>query len=175
MGAPGRRVQSDWQGTRITKTFDTGEGTVNGNQMKYLSYKEAWGRINIGIEAGFYFEAVTICESIISDRLYSYVKGVDPDSSIRARTAFSELIKKWRQLATLLPSDPEHGDLGFAVDAWRKVRNEVVHGLVKSEPGTPTEDVGTFLERAEKAAKDGKALARKVDDWHKGELRRARM
>lgn len=45
------------------------------NDLKYLSYKEAWSRITKGLENGSYLEVVTICESIIADRLWSYVSG----------------------------------------------------------------------------------------------------
>jgi len=146
---------------------------MTGNQAKYLSYAEAWRRINAAIAGQFYFEAVTLSESIISDRLLSYVSGVDPNSKLKTKTAFAQVIAEWRRLAGTLPSDPNYGDLGAAVDAWRIERNKVVHGLVKSKPGTPTQNVSGFLNEAKKTADAGKRLARKVSDWHKSELRRA--
>jgi len=146
---------------------------MNGNTAKYLSYRAAWKRINAAIESGFYFEAVTISESIICDRLLSFVLGVDPNCGVGATTSFAELIKKWRKLAHPLPADSQYGDLGAAVDAWRKDRNAIVHGLVKSNPGQPTESVSAFLIRAEDTAKRGKTLARRVSDWHKSALRSA--
>ena len=66
-----------------------------------------------------------------------------------------------------------YGDLGAAVDEWRKERNAIVHGIVKSNPGEPTQNIQSFLARAERAANEGKSLARAVSDWHQGELRRA--
>jgi len=147
---------------------------MTGNQAKYLSYREAWERINAAIESKFYFEAVSIAESILSDRLLSFIAGVDPNSKVNTRTSFAQLIEAWRRLAGSLPSHPPYEDIGEAVNEWRKDRNSVVHGLVKSYPGTPTEDFGSFLQRAEKTAKEGKSLARKVSGWHKEELRRAR-
>jgi len=147
---------------------------MTGNQAKYLSYREAWQRINAAIEAEFYFEAVTISESILSDRLLSYVIGIDPNSRIKTSTNFAELIRAWRKLAGSLPAEPSYQDLGEAVDEWRKDRNAIVHGLVKSDPGTPTENVGSFLQRAKKTAEDGKRLARMVSDWHKKKLSESR-
>ena len=146
---------------------------MTGNQAKYLSYAEAWRRINAAITNQFYFEAVTISESIISDRLLSYVSGVGPSSRLKTTTPFAHVIAEWRRLAGTLPSDPKHGDLGVAVDAWRIDRNKIVHGLVKSTPGTPTPNVNVFLNDAKRTAEEGKRLARKVSDWHKSELRRA--
>src|ERR1039458_436299 len=85
-----------------------------------------------------YFEVVTICESIISDRIFSYVKGFNPASKANIKTPFERLISEWRTLAQ--GNLPQHGtsDLGQAVNSWRIERNDVVHGLAKSLPGEPT-------------------------------------
>lgn len=138
------------------------------NKKKYLSYREAWERIEAALAGGQYFEAVTICESIISDRLLSYVLGVDPDSRLTPKSPFGETIKKWRQLV-----DAEDRELVAEVDRWREDRNRVVHGLVKTAPGRPTEDVADFIERARLAAETGKRLAREVSNWHRKQLRKA--
>jgi hypothetical protein len=140
------------------------------NRAKYLSYAEAWRRIKEAMDGGFYFEVVTLCESILSDRLLSYVQGVHPSSKITVKTPFAKLIKEWRALAAR--KLPQHGerDLGAAVDDWRIERNTVVHGLTKSAPGAPTAAVLPFLQRAEQTAKDGVSLARAVSNWHKLQL-----
>jgi len=138
------------------------------NTNKHISYKEAWERIDSAIKQKFYFEAVTICESIISDRLISYLQGVDESSEDRSRHPFAKLIKDWQRLGqTEIPNR-----LSEDVDNWRYERNMVVHNLVKSAPGAPTEDLQSFLQRAEKAAKDGARLARKVSNWHRQQLRK---
>ncbi|TAJ79068.1 MAG: hypothetical protein EPO42_06820 [Gallionellaceae bacterium] len=141
------------------------------NTAKYLSYAEAWRRIKDATSQGFYFEVVTLCESIISDRLLSYVRGADSTNKATVLTPFSTLIAQWRKLAS--GKLPVHGnsDLGAAVDAWRLERNAIIHGLTKSEPGTPTAQVQPFIARAEQAAKTGAALARAVSSWHRRQLR----
>ncbi len=67
------------------------------NTAKYLSYEEAWRRIDSAKAGGFFFEVVTICESIISDRLLSFVKGVSQANDIGTHTQFSRLISLWRE------------------------------------------------------------------------------
>ncbi len=145
-----------------------------GNKAKYLSYSEAWRRIERAVAAGFYFEAVTLQESIIADRLLSFVKGVEPACKVQVSTNFGELIGHWRRLAGALPEDDAGTDLGSRVEAWRSQRNEVVHGLVKSSPGEPTQPVGAFIERCQATAVGGRRLAREVLLWHKHQLRSAR-
>ncbi len=141
------------------------------NTAKYLSYREAWRRIKVASSQGFYFEVVSLCESIISDRLLSYVRGTDPTNKATVHTNFSTLIAQWRKLAS--GSLPTYGnsDLGAAVDAWRGERNTIIHGLTKSEPGTQTMPVQSFIDRAKQAAQTGEALARAVSSWHKKQLR----
>jgi len=63
---------------------------------------------------------------------------------------------------------------GVEVDAWREQRNRVIHGLVKSSPGTSPEEVGAFTERSREAAEKGKILARAVQNWHQKKLRASR-
>jgi len=140
------------------------------NTAKYLSYAEAWRRIKAATAQGFHFEVVTLCESIISDRLLSYVRGFNPSSKANVRTQFASLISEWRKLA--VRDLPPYGasDLGAAVNTWREERNAVVHSLTKSEPGTPTSQLQSFITRAEQAAKAGEGLARAVSNWHKRRL-----
>ncbi|MFH1314722.1 MAG: hypothetical protein ABIJ00_16070 [Candidatus Eisenbacteria bacterium] len=143
------------------------------NPEKYLSYKAAWERIDSALGDGYWLEAITLCESIMADRLLSYVKGVDPEARLYLRTSFGKLIERWRASAgdSLLQAK---GDLGGQVDGWREQRNEAVHGFVKSEPGTPTPPVDEFLILVKETAEKGRELARRVSDWHMAELRRAK-
>ena len=144
------------------------------NRSKYLSYTKAWKRINDSMEAGFHLEAITIEESIISDRLLSYVLGVAPSSKVHGKSGLSELITHWRKHAgpSLMKSDGS--DLGKSTDAWRTKRNTAVHGLVKSSPGTPTMQPNDFFELARQTAEEGKILAREIQNWHKKILRNSK-
>jgi hypothetical protein len=143
-----------------------------GNTRKYASYAHAWKRIAAGLKSGHYFEVVTLCESIIADRLLSFLLGVDPGCKLAVHDGLAKLVSKWRNSGTKLPHYKGE-DLGVAVERWRKERNAVVHGLTKSMPGSPTLDLDLFLERAEAAASEGARLARAVSKWHKQELKRA--
>jgi hypothetical protein len=144
------------------------------NTEKFLSYAKAWEQINAAIDAGFNLEAITIQESIISDRLLSYVRGVDPSSKIHDRSGFGELITRWRKLAGASLIKPDGSDLGKITDEWRKKRNKAVHGLVKSTPGTSTMAPDDFFDLARKAAEEGKTLASEIQNWHKKTLKKAK-
>ena len=144
--------------------------TPKGNAPKHLSYKEAWSRIKKAQEQGFYLEAVTLQESIITDRLISYLVGVgavERAVELHKYPSFAQLLKKWK-VQNPNPIDiQDYKDLQAEVDKWRVQRNNVVHGMVKSHPGTATDKVLDFLEEAKSTAERGKTLARAVSDWVK--------
>lgn len=144
---------------------------MSGNTAKYLSYTAAWQRIRAATDAGFYLEVVTLCESMISDRLLSYAHAMAPERSVGMKTRLRQLIGLWRKHAGTLPMHRDV-DLGEAVDRWRDSRNKLIHSMVKSEPGGPTENVASFLDRAKTAAEDGAVLARAVLKWDRAQRRR---
>ena len=88
--------------------------SIKGNAQKYLSFKEAWARIKSAQEAGFYLEAIAIQESIMSDRIISYLsyKAMLPK---KKRPSFADLMREWKKDINVLKGK-EFGDLRFAID-----------------------------------------------------------
>lgn len=152
----------------------TKEPATDKNHIKGVSYKVAFERIKKANEEGFYFEVITLCESIISDRLQSYASGVGSPKPKKARESFYDLIEACQKYADKSASAQETIDLMAALDVWRRKRNEAVHQFAKSLPGEPTVEVEVALGEAKAAAKQGASLARKVCNWHGKNLRLAR-
>jgi hypothetical protein len=140
------------------------EGFTTKNGPKGESYSFAFKRINHAIEEEFYLEAITLCESIISDRLLSYV------NFHRAKPLAEKegLGKLTRELSRLTHGSVQwkDSDLIVRLDEWRDKRNLLVHGAAKSLPGTPTMPVDEFQFIAKETAKKGKSLARDMCRWH---------
>ena len=151
------------------------EAPVSGNAEKYRSYREAWARVKQAQEHGFYIEAVTIEESIISDRLTSYLVDaglVSRQRRLKDYPTFGNLISIWRRWAnTQLASkmDRDNRDrlalLIDSVDLWRQKRNQIIHAIVKSHPHTPTTEIEGFVKLAQDSAAEGMRLARAVCDF----------
>jgi hypothetical protein len=141
----------------------------NRNANKYFSYSEAWVRIKKAHGSGFYLEAVTLEESIIADRLLSFLVcagEIQAESRVENRS-LGQLVQLWKKRVPEPIAATHFPDLHAAVDEWRKRRNLVVHGMVKSMPGAQHGDVLDFLKEAEFVAFQGKALALAVSDWTK--------
>lgn len=142
------------------------------NHRKQLSYREAYKRINDARNGEYYFEAVTLAESIMSDRLLSYLAG--KQARPKGHPSFKGLIEAWKRSCHAPIKQSRITNLQQEVDTWRISRNKVVHGLVHSEPGQPTESVEDFLSLAKHAANEGAKLARAVCSWHQNELNKFR-
>jgi len=137
------------------------------NANKYFSYREAWGRIKRAQAYGYHLEAITLEESIIADRLISFLASagkIEGNSKIE-RHSLAHLIQRWFELVPEPIPSKYFPDLRVAADGWRQRRNKVVHGMVKSAPGASHDDVLNFLEEAASVAVQGDALARAITDW----------
>jgi hypothetical protein len=112
-------------------------------------------------------ETITIVESIISDRLISYLvhtNSIDFLEKSDKYPSFNSLIKCWKK-STAVEIDEACVELQEDVDNWRDLRNKIVHGMVKSHPDTETADIESFLELARLTAQKGESLARAVSSW----------
>ncbi|MBD2175623.1 hypothetical protein H6F42_01655 [Pseudanabaena sp. FACHB-1998] len=145
---------------------------IFGNVNKYESYREAWSRIKLAQENHFFLEAITIQESIISDRLISFLSRPEspnplPDHTRGRYLSFNQIIQKWRSEV----SDTSVSCIALidAVDRWRRIRNEAIHAIVKSDTGESTQSIDLFLQKAKEAADEGERLAREVCKWCKKE------
>lgn len=151
---------------------------IAGNAEKYESYREAWSRIKLAQENHFFLEAITIQESIISDRLISFLSrstAPHPLSFLESGKfpSFYRLIQYWRLEFPKALQSGLYPDLIEAVDQWRCMRNKAIHAIVKSESGKPTKSIDEFLQKAKDTAEEGEKLAREVCKWSQKEKRKS--
>ncbi|PSB21190.1 hypothetical protein C7B65_04445 [Phormidesmis priestleyi ULC007] len=130
-------------------------------QERYKLYKSSFSWIKKSIDDGYYLEAISIVESLITDRLESYLSLLfDKDFSFKT---LGELIQAIRSdklnktdelLRCLVLNDLDH---------WRKARNKAAHEMVKIEDGKRV----SWEERVKinkTVAEAGLELVRKIDN-----------
>jgi hypothetical protein len=141
----------------------------DGNAAKYFSCRQAWGQIKKAKANGYYVEAIALEESIISDRLLSYLVRIEEIKSDDKGKFHSldQLIKKWRKRVPGPIKNREFSHLQEAVEKWKGERNAKIHGMAKSAPGTEHQDIIEFKKDAERVAKDGERLAKALQNWYK--------
>jgi glycyl-tRNA synthetase beta subunit len=116
------------------------------------------------IEGKFYLEAITIQESIITDRLLNFVirnniKNISEEELHKPIAYLNKLIEHCKSYF-------EDVNLCNELNEFRKSRNNCIHAMVKSYPGNPTQKVSEFQKLARETSLSGKILTRKVDAWH---------
>ncbi len=128
-----------------------------GKQREHL-YGSAFGRIDEAIEEGYYLEAITLIESLISDRLESRLGEIRGDS-----TGFKPL----GRLVSSMKSEETDKELKNIVTNkvadWKDRRNTALHEMVKIEEGEEV-DWNRRMKSNESIAVDGKELVREVDN-----------
>jgi hypothetical protein len=145
---------------------------IKGNQAKYLSYRLAHERMKAAIQAGFPLEAVAIQESLLTDRLLSFINfygaGFDPEKSTLGRVA-----EKAAAICRETTKDVEGENLAIAAVEWSFDRNAIIHAIAKSGQGQgPRIQADFFLEHASGVADRGTSLVRAIKNWHRQQLRK---
>lgn len=131
-------------------------GTTIGS-TRYNLYKQAYSRINDATKQGFFLEAITIIESLVSDRIESrltFLKG--RDFSFKT---LGGLIKESRKIET---DSALRGLVDQNLDRWRNDRNKALHEIAKIADG----DSSTWEDRVKgivPVATDGLKVLRAID------------
>ncbi len=144
----------------------SGEKPAKGNSAKYNSYCEAFTRIKSAQEGGWYFEAVTLQESILCDRLQSHLIGIGIQNIETSRSTVGSLLRAYKN-SNCQTMSPE---LCQQLSSWWTDRNRVVHQFAKSFPASATENVMDSLSHARQTAANGDKLIRDVMKWYRDQV-----
>jgi hypothetical protein len=132
------------------------------NMAKYNSYRWAMEQVNKGIAEGFFLEAITIEESILTDRLLLFYRQ-------KGHNQKESYLTLGRILAFLKQNETLCKDNGIDfvddLDQFWKNRNTCLHQIAKSEPGTATLDIEELTRLASTTAINGKLLVKEVGGW----------
>lgn len=133
--------------------------------------------MNKAISDGYYLEAVAIQESMMFDRIRSFLEYVVQEE-VKDETPFGRVVRRWEaELNADSKRQPPRwesdSDLPKRILDWIAARNVVVHKMVRSRPGTPTMPIDQFLALAKSAAEGGAILCREVSDWHRRQKARS--
>lgn len=140
--------------------LEGGKGTTVARQ-RYELYRTANEQFKAAFEAGFYIECVSICESIISDRIEARLqflrRGTEKPSHI---DSLGRLLK---QVEDIEPEDQIELRTAYAsIREWGNARNETIHQFVKVTDQNRLANAKDRTRKAKTAARDGKALMKLI-------------
>jgi hypothetical protein len=142
------------------KRLEGGQNTTVAHQ-RYKLYRLAIEQLKSAYTGGFYIECVSICESIISDRIEARLqflrRGTDKPSHI---DSLGRLLK---QVTDIEPEDQVELRAAYAsIREWGNARNETIHQFVKVTDQNHRADGKDRARQAKAAARSGMRLMRKV-------------
>lgn len=134
------------------------------NIAKGESFKWAFERMPESFAAGYFLETVAIAESIVTDRLISFMVGQGSSYKVD-KTQLGMLLRDMTEKGHKWDDGTDR--LVDSLKKWWNLRNTAIHQAVKSEPGTPTKPVAEFQAVAKEAAAEGIRLAKETVAWHR--------
>lgn len=159
------------EGKKQSQRLKGGKGTPVARQ-RYDLYKLANEQLKAAYEAKFYIECVSICESIIADRLEARLQFLRRDTEKPPYVAsLGSLLKQLEDTRAEVQMDLN--EAYEAVREWSKARNATIHQFVKVTDRNHQSDGDDRIRQAKAAARDGirlmrkvSALVRKHNSWH---------
>ena len=129
--------------------------------MRYHLYKQAYAQIKRAMEQGFYLEAITLVESLASDRIESrltFLKGAD--FSFKTLGALIQESKRTETDTTLKYLVAQR------LSTWRIARNKSLHEMAKLANGDTT-NWDDRMRDVKPIAKEGLATLQAIDKRYK--------
>jgi len=123
---------------------------------RYLRYKLAFERLDEALEEGWLLEAISLEESIITDRLISILDA--KGETVSKKQSLSRLISHSKKLMIGSGATVD-GDFFHELEQWRDARNECVHAFCKLDDHAYAENSAEiFSEQMMDTAKKGREL-----------------
>jgi len=147
---------------------------AGGNRVKHAAYSSAFKQIKRALSDGYFLEAITIAESIISDRLQSVLLGKKLlcPSDVLDNVGFKRLISRLDSVSKS-EFDGQYCNLRQRLQTFRCSRNFLIHASVRSFPGTPPIPPEIFRLAARGCAQEAEDLAQLACSWQKRGHRKA--
>jgi hypothetical protein len=156
------------------------------NKLKYESYKAANNLLNEARKNNDLprcIAAIAVCESIISDRMQSFLKFKEPEvfiqkgkekkyiaTGIMAKVCLKHFSNYKIEINSKNLGKIESIDLFNDIKSWLSSRNHICHGFVKSESGSHSKQIDEFHKDAFQTAQEGFKLTKLACKWRKQQL-----
>lgn len=141
--------------------FDEAVSQLKG---RHAAYQSALSQISRSLEGGYYLEAITLEECLISNCLFNFLDGI---GSKLSNPSFNTLLKTISDKQDSAYDYP-HGLLRD-LDKWRKARNVAIHGFISSTSLELGRSRVNFHESAKATALLGEEYCKAVVSWYEVE------
>jgi len=130
-------------------------------KARHQAYVSAMERIAAAIGAGYFLEAVALEESLISNCLFNFL---DQSGVKLSAPTLHALLQKIGAFASAPEELPRR--LFDDIDAWRKARNNAIHGYITSHSEALHGSSLAFMAAAKETAQRGEEYCQQIVDWY---------
>lgn len=135
-------------------------------KARHHSYQLALQRIQKAIQDGYFLEAITLEECLISNCIYNYLANTSVIKNNNS-VSFFDLLKEIRE--NTKASDSLTAATIEQIDSWRRSRNTAIHGFIAATSDSLDQSHSSFTQLAKTTADEGKSLCEKVTCWYEAE------
>jgi len=153
------KVSSDHVKLRIP-----GEKGSYQNELRYKLYTAGFDQMKAAFDGGYYIECVSICESMITDRLNAYVQYLlhNDEKQFISQSLHNSLLNFGSATKEKDVRDPEFSEIYKNIENWIPQRNTAVHNFVIVDSNSITDDLDKRYKDLKLAAINGMNLIREV-------------
>ena len=141
--------------------------------VRHELYKVAWARYNEAMSAGFYLEAITLVDSVITDRIEAYTQHLmhyeekhQQVTSLANAMAAMDIAREERQI----PKDAEYKNLRAAVSKFYEGRNKAVHNFAILSNANAEQTADDRLKEAQRTAEFGRDVFNLVNAYTRKQI-----
>lgn len=134
---------------------------VNLLKSRHESYKAALVGIEKALNEGYFLEAITLEECLISNCLFNFLSNTGTKLS---NPSFHLLLKETIKSNAEFQEKPVQ--LFTDIDKWRKARNTSIHGFITSRSDGLNQSKEAFLNLSKTTSKEGESFCKLIVCWY---------
>ena len=141
-----------------------GQKKSNQNNIRRELYTKGFKQINNAYDNGFFIEAITIIDSMITDRLEAYVQFLlyGEDKQFVAESLFNALKSFGSVTKEKNVRDEDFKQIYNKIEGWVPKRNNAVHNFVIIRQDSLDDSADVRLQKLKDTADEGLLLVREV-------------
>jgi len=141
-----------------------GQKKSNQNNIRRELYTKGFKQINNAYDNGFFIEAITIIDSMITDRLEAYVQFLlyGEDKQFVAESIFNALKSFGSVTKEKDVRDEDFKQIYNKIESWAPKRNNAVHNFVIIRQDSLDDSADVRLQKLKDTADEGLLLVREV-------------
>ena len=141
-----------------------GQKKSNQNIIRRELYTKGFKQINNAYDNGFFIEAITIIDSMITDRLEAYVQFLlyGEDKQFVAESIFNALKSFGSVTKEKDVRDEDFKQIYNKIESWAPKRNNAVHNFVIIRQDSLDDSADVRLQKLKDTADEGLLLVREV-------------